>query len=134
MVRFTSTEAPATGIRSETIIRHPGLMVVRLDFPPGRSLPFHVVSSHVLIVVVSGHGQVTVNDRRVALHSGVVVELLPGERHHIKADDTLEVVLVKTSERHAEESVERAFEARAHEFAPISRSSGPWEPRSRTAP
>jgi quercetin dioxygenase-like cupin family protein len=135
MTPFKATEAPATGIRSETIIRHPGIMVVRLDLPSGGELPFHVVASHVVIVAVSGSGHVTIENETIALKPGKVVELMPGEKHDIRADSALQIVLIKTSMSDAEARVDALIDNQEMQnYARVRTPAAPTLSHRRTSP
>ena len=91
------TTAPATLVNSETVTDRPGLRVVRMELPPGEALPTHLAPRDVLIVVVSGSGRVTLDDKVIEVEPGSVVDLAPGQRHGIEAVERLKFVLVQAA-------------------------------------
>ena len=89
------SEAPATFVKSETVIDRPGLKVVRMDLPAGESLPSHFAPRDVVIVVTDGTGRITVENRIIAVEPGSVVEFSPGQLHGVEADEPLKIVIIQ---------------------------------------
>ncbi|MDP2343597.1 MAG: cupin domain-containing protein [Deltaproteobacteria bacterium] len=91
----TVTEAPATHVKSQTVTDRPGMRVVRLELPPGESLPSHTAPRDVLMVIVEGSGRVTLDDKILDVMPGDVVDLAVGQRHGVEAVERMTLVLVQ---------------------------------------
>jgi quercetin dioxygenase-like cupin family protein len=78
----------------EPITMSDELKVVRLRVPAGGAIPEHHSNVDVVVTVVSGTGDFTVEGRPRAVRAGDVVVMRPKERHAISAQSDLELVVV----------------------------------------
>lgn len=83
-----------TAIQKEPLSTSDALKVVRLKVKGGGQVPEHHSNVDVVVTVVAGAGVFSVegSDRRIA--AGDVIVMRPKERHSIRADSDLELVVV----------------------------------------
>jgi quercetin dioxygenase-like cupin family protein len=88
-------EAPRTHIQSEVVAGRAGYRILRLKIPEGEGLPMHSNVQETAIVVVSGEGEITVDDQVFPAEPGTVVEIAPGRKHAVRAEQNLEIVMLQ---------------------------------------
>jgi len=70
-----------------------GLKVVRLTISAGTTLPDHHSNVDVVVTVVRGNGEFTIEGTTRAVAQGDVVVLTPRQRHSVRADTEMEIVV-----------------------------------------
>ncbi|AUX21442.1 hypothetical protein SOCEGT47_019260 [Sorangium cellulosum] len=82
-------------IGRETVVQREGLEVLRLIVPAGSGVPEHHAAVDAVVVVVGGSGVFTVAGEPRRIGCGDVIDMTPGVRHSIAAEEDLTLVVTK---------------------------------------
>ncbi len=85
-----------TAIQKTPISVADALEVVRLVVSAGGTVPEHHSNVDVVVTVVRGEGDFTVEGDERPIHQGDVIVMKPKQRHAIRASSELELVVVHT--------------------------------------
>lgn len=80
-------------VKRNIILKNPCIFVVKLTLEGGDIIPEHHANVHVTAIVLSGSGIFTVEGKENFLESGTFVSILPNEKHSIKANTNLEIIV-----------------------------------------
>src|SRR6185312_5957990 len=83
-----------TDIKKEPLSVSDNLKVVRLQVRAGGKVPEHHSNVDVVVTIVRGAGDFTVEGKPRAVSAGDVIVMAPQVRHAISADSDLEMVVV----------------------------------------
>lgn len=81
-------------IQKQVVSASEGVRVVRLAVPAGGVVPEHHASVDVVATIVRGTGEFSVEGTPRAVACGDVIVMKPRQRHAIRADTDLELVVV----------------------------------------
>lgn len=80
-------------VKKSVILKDSHIFVVKLNLEAGDVIPEHHSTAHVTATVISGGGIFTVEGKENALEPGVFISMLPYEKHSIKANSALEIIV-----------------------------------------
>lgn len=89
-----TSKRPSTRADAKVEVSRPGLRAIRYALAAGEELSPHFAPRDVLIVVLSGNGHVSIDERILPVKNGSIVELV-GDRHGVVADSALTFVVVQ---------------------------------------
>lgn len=80
-------------VKRNIILKDPCMFVVKLSLEEGDIIPEHHANARVTAIVLSGSGVFTVEGKENFLESGTFVSMSPNEKHSIKANTNLEIIV-----------------------------------------
>lgn len=81
-------------IKKEPVSVSSNLKVIRLQIAAGATVPEHHSNVDVVVTIVRGKGDFTIEGRTRAVSEGDVIVMRPKERHSITAESDLELIVV----------------------------------------
>jgi quercetin dioxygenase-like cupin family protein len=87
----------AHGIVSQALLTAPGLRVTLFKFAAGQELSEHTSSSRVLMQVIAGRWEFSVEGRPQMLGPGELLHLRPRMAHAVRAPETLTLLVIQAA-------------------------------------
>jgi quercetin dioxygenase-like cupin family protein len=87
------TRFAPNGIVSRTVYQSPAARVVLFGFAEGQELTEHTSTAHVLVQILSGECEFTLDGRAHTLTAGALLHLPPNLRHAVKATRPFSMLL-----------------------------------------
>jgi hypothetical protein len=95
---LTATEHPiAHGIISQAVLTAPGLRVTRFQFATGQELSEHTSPARVVVQVLSGSCEFSVEDISYTIKSGDFLHVPPGRPHAVRAPEALNLLVIQAT-------------------------------------
>lgn len=87
----------AHGIISQALLTAPGLRATLFKFAPGQELSEHTSSARVLVQVMSGRCEFTVDRQPHVIGPGELLHLPPKAPHAVRALDEMELLVIQAT-------------------------------------
>lgn len=87
----------AHGIVSQALLTAPGLRATLFKFAPGQELSEHTSSARVLVQVMSGRCEFTIDGQPRVLTPGELLHLPPKAPHAVRALDELTLLVIQAT-------------------------------------
>ena len=85
------------GIVSQSVLTAPGLRITLLKFAPGQELSEHTSTARVLVQVITGSCEFSVDGRVELLTRGTLLHLPPSVPHAVRAPEALTLLVIQSS-------------------------------------